>query len=73
MNDYTYDCQNKNHSGNAINLPDALFPDGEQICAGMNSEYCVECNIKVRLEYLRGGLRAERISYGELAELADMG
>jgi hypothetical protein len=25
--------------------------------------------IKVRLEYLRGELRAERISYGEIAEL----
>jgi hypothetical protein len=25
-----------------------------------------------RLEYLRGELRAERISYGELAELQDM-
>ena len=28
--------------------------------------------IKERLEYLRGELRAERISYGELAELADL-
>jgi hypothetical protein len=26
-------------------------------------------DIKARLEYLRGELRAERISYGELAEL----
>ena len=25
-----------------------------------------------RLEYLRGEIRAERISYGELAELADL-
>lgn len=25
-----------------------------------------------RLEYLRGQIRAERISYGELAELADL-
>lgn len=28
-----------------------------------------EQDIKQRLEYLRGELRAERISYGELAEL----
>ncbi len=28
--------------------------------------------IKQRLEYLRGELRAERISYGELAELQDL-
>lgn len=28
--------------------------------------------VKQRLEYLRGELRAERISYGELAELADL-
>jgi len=28
--------------------------------------------IKARLKYLRGELRAERISYGELAELQDM-
>ena len=28
--------------------------------------------IKDRLEYLRGELRAERISYGELAELQDL-
>ncbi len=28
--------------------------------------------IKERLEYLRGELRAERISYGELAELQDL-
>jgi hypothetical protein len=27
---------------------------------------------KERLEYIRGELRAERISYGELAELADL-
>ncbi len=31
----------------------------------MNSE-------KIRLEYLRGELRAERISYGELAELQSL-
>ena len=29
-------------------------------------------NIKERLEYLRGELRAERISYGELSELQDL-
>lgn len=29
-------------------------------------------NIKERLEYLRGELRAERISYMELAELQDL-
>lgn len=29
-------------------------------------------NIKERLEYLRGEIRAERISYGEIAELADL-
>lgn len=29
-------------------------------------------DIKQRLEYLRGELRAERISYGELAELQDL-
>ncbi len=28
--------------------------------------------IKQRLEYLRGELRGERISYGELAELQDL-
>lgn len=28
--------------------------------------------IKNRLEYLRGEIRAERISYGELAELQDL-
>lgn len=28
--------------------------------------------IKARLEYLRRELRGERISYGELAELADL-
>ena len=28
--------------------------------------------IKRRLEYLRGELRAERISYGELSELQDL-
>jgi len=28
--------------------------------------------IKQRLEYLRGEIRAERISYGELAELAEL-
>lgn len=28
--------------------------------------------IKERLEYLRGELRAERISYGELAELQEL-
>lgn len=28
--------------------------------------------IRKRLEYLRGELRAERISYGELAELQDL-
>lgn len=28
--------------------------------------------IAARLEYLRGELRAERISYGELAELEDL-
>jgi hypothetical protein len=28
--------------------------------------------IKARLEYLRGELRAERISYGELAELQSL-
>lgn len=29
-------------------------------------------NVKKRLEYLRGELRAERISYGELAELQSL-
>lgn len=29
-------------------------------------------NIKERLEYLRGELRAERISYGEIAELQSL-
>lgn len=29
-------------------------------------------HIKQRLEYLRGELRAERISYGELAELQSL-
>lgn len=29
-------------------------------------------NHKERLEYIRGELRAERISYGELAELQDL-
>lgn len=29
-------------------------------------------DIKQRLEYLRGELRAERISYGELAELQSL-
>jgi len=29
-------------------------------------------NVKQRLEYLRGELRAERISYGELAELQSL-
>lgn len=29
-------------------------------------------NIKQRLEYLRGEIRAERISYGELAELQSL-
>ena len=29
-------------------------------------------NIKERLEYLRGEIEAERISYGELAELQDL-
>jgi hypothetical protein len=29
-------------------------------------------NIQERLEYLRGELRAERISYGELAELQSL-
>jgi len=28
--------------------------------------------VRDRLEYLRGELRAERISWGELAELADL-
>lgn len=32
----------------------------------------MEGNIKERLEYLRGELRAERISYGELAELESL-
>jgi hypothetical protein len=31
-----------------------------------------EAQIQDRLEYLRGELRAERISYGELAELQDL-
>lgn len=31
-----------------------------------------ENEIRERLEYLRGELRAERISYGELAELQDL-
>lgn len=31
-----------------------------------------EQSIKQRLEYLRGELRAERISYGELAELQSL-
>ena len=29
-------------------------------------------NVKKRLEYLRGEIRAERISYGELAELESL-
>ena len=29
-------------------------------------------NIKQRLEYLRGEIRAERISYGEIAELESL-
>lgn len=32
----------------------------------------VEQHIKQRLEYLRGELRAERISYGEIAELQSL-
>lgn len=32
----------------------------------------MEASIKERLEYLRGELRAERISYGELAELQSL-
>lgn len=34
--------------------------------------YCDKCWAKERLEYLRGELRAERISYGELAELQSL-
>jgi hypothetical protein len=32
----------------------------------------MEAEIKERLEYLRGELRAERISYGELVELQSL-
>ncbi len=32
----------------------------------------MNARIKKRLEYLRGELRAERISYGELAELQSL-
>ena len=35
----------------------------------MNKTKKEKAEIKNRLEYLRGELRAERISYGELAEL----
>lgn len=34
--------------------------------------YNLTPNPKARLEYLRGELRAERISYGELSELQDL-
>ena len=36
-----------------------------------NSANCLKC-IKNRLEYLRGEIEAERISYGELAELQSL-
>jgi hypothetical protein len=59
---------------------------GHEKCAGGNGELCfhkgkgmrsyddikAELNIKARLEYLRGELRAERMSYGELAELQSL-
>lgn len=32
----------------------------------------MENNIKDRLEYLRGEIRAERINYGEIAELQSL-
>ncbi len=42
----------------------------------INGDNCAVCakrlatlGVEMRLEYLRGELRAERISYGELAEL----
>jgi hypothetical protein len=35
-------------------------------------KYIKQYNMKVRLEYLRQELRAERISYGELAELQSL-
>ena len=42
--------------------PAAPAPEGWAVCSG-------PVDVKGRLEYLRGELRAERISYGELAEL----
>jgi len=34
--------------------------------------FCAKCTTKARLEYLRGELRAECISYGELHELQSL-
>lgn len=48
------------------------------VCGGTGNheeqaiDYCDECHPAARLEYLREQLRAERISYGELAELESL-
>ena len=42
--DFTYDCVDKAHEGDPIDLPDSLFPTPEQVKAGMNPEKCVNCN-----------------------------
>jgi hypothetical protein len=55
----------------AETLLETLLVQGDTV-----SSYYVDCECKHcatdRLEYLRGELRAERISYGELAELQSM-
>jgi hypothetical protein len=40
--------------------------------ATLTDEKLFEKEVSARLEYLRGELRAERISYGELAELQSL-
>jgi hypothetical protein len=44
----------------------------KQIKAAGRKQYAEMKQIKQRLEYLRGELRAERISYGELNELQSL-
>jgi hypothetical protein len=63
-----------------MHLCDATGNDFAELLDGARNNYDCEkvCDIcsatreEQRLEYLRGEIRAERISYGELAELAEL-
>jgi len=61
---------NGGHSRESMRLNERMFMLETRLKVALNKEK--HATIKSRLEYLRGELRAGRMSYGELSELQDM-